>query len=673
MSNQLKAFVGHSFTDDDKPVVREFLDYFNQIKDMNIGFSWEHAEKAEPRELADKVLRLMEDKNLFIGICTNKEVAIDSGKLTNCKLNRKMFKAERAAVTSKTSDWITQEIGLAVGREMDLILLLENGVREPGGLQGNREYIPFDRDSPSKSFGKILEMITDLRPKAKAVPIEQAEIRAAPVKQDEAQDHQTGDQFRPKDDWDINKYRVALFRAIMTDNDEEEKVINEAFFASKVSQDNDFRETWEAMGEYFRILDDKGGKLANLETLAKKYPENVDIQRFLALAYGKYDEHNRAAIQFENAAQKAGNKLDEMKLYGQAALSYTQSSQKYESDITIEKMKEIIPAVENGEVELIKVLCKISEITDDQDLFFGLSEKLLQISPDDIDSRFQLAYKYSTSNKDELALFHYLKIPEGLRGLGSWNNLGVGFDKFDLTNKAVKAYRQAEKLEETLAMSNLANKFIKAGFLEEAEDICNRALTHKNYNKNILDSISRIKAIPDEEEKQEKTITAGAKTLSEFYRDYGHASLKSSIVNHVGQWKGPLCDFNLSIKDNQLIATGKYMQLGVSAFGLAFAGGMLPGLGTPKKEIWYEVMYEGKIFGQTAKCIFTKKEAGEAMPTRGLLGGQMGTQVLMIISDSLREIKVYEKSSGDAPIFYNLNRIDYDESNRNAPIMKKLP
>lgn len=33
---------------------------------MNIGFSWEHAETAEPKELAAKVKRLVEGKNLFV-------------------------------------------------------------------------------------------------------------------------------------------------------------------------------------------------------------------------------------------------------------------------------------------------------------------------------------------------------------------------------------------------------------------------------------------------------------------------------------------------------------------------------------------------------------------------------------------------------------------------------
>lgn len=48
---------------------------------------------------------------------------------------------------------------------MDVIILLEDGLRKPGGLQGDLEYIGFNRNEPSKSFNKILEMLTALTPK----------------------------------------------------------------------------------------------------------------------------------------------------------------------------------------------------------------------------------------------------------------------------------------------------------------------------------------------------------------------------------------------------------------------------------------------------------------------------------------------------------------------------
>ena len=69
MSN-ISAFVGHSFTEDDKAVVGRFLKYFDGVRDLGLGFTWDHAEEAEPKILSDKIKQKMKDRaetitNLF--------------------------------------------------------------------------------------------------------------------------------------------------------------------------------------------------------------------------------------------------------------------------------------------------------------------------------------------------------------------------------------------------------------------------------------------------------------------------------------------------------------------------------------------------------------------------------------------------------------------------------
>lgn len=174
MVNGIKAFIGHSFAEEDEAVVRPFLEFCDSVKALGIGFSWEHAKPAEPRELAEKVLRMIEDKNLFIAICTKKERVIAHNNLKASWLRKGVFNASDSDLGWKTSDWIIQEIGLCIGRGMDIILLIEKGLRPPGGLQGNREYIEFERESPERSFKKVLEMIKAILPKI-------AEIETKPV------------------------------------------------------------------------------------------------------------------------------------------------------------------------------------------------------------------------------------------------------------------------------------------------------------------------------------------------------------------------------------------------------------------------------------------------------------------------------------------------------------
>ncbi len=655
--NQLKAFVGHSFTDNDEAVVRAFLKFFDQVKNMNIGFSWEHAEPAEPKELAEKVLRLMEDKNLFIGICTSKEAAIQSDKLIRGTLKKKILKADEIHFTLKTSDWIIQEIGLAKGRNMDLILLVEQGVRQPGGLQGNLENIPFERHSPEKSFGKVLEMIQSLRPKAKALMSKEAEASPSPEEKSELENQEASDWLQPKADWKRRQYEFALMHTVASDDEESKKRINHAYLASKEGSVYENRESWEAFSEYVRILFGKGGRLTNLEEIAKRNSENDEVQRLLAKGYQEYEDYDKAAQCFEMAAQKSEDVSYALARHSEAVLALLKAGKKEEAKTIREKMKALAQKVEGGEAIIISSFRQVAELSGDSDDLFGLTERLLHLNPSDTDARFNLAYNYSQKDQEDASLYHYLKIPYQERGAIAWNNLGVEFDHFNLASKAVLAYRKAEEIGETLAMSNLVYKLIKAGFLHEAEELCKKAMTIQGYHKNVSHAVVKIKDLPDEEKKKETEITEKALPLSEFYRDYGYALLQEDQRDYAGQWQGPDCVLNVSIEKKKFIAEGFYeQQAAVGLYDLYHNLGMI---NRTKKMKRYKVKYEGIVDGRSVKCIFTKNAEGEADVLPTLLGGtEKEVEVLMILSIDLKQIRAYEKRDSQQRKFYSFSRID---------------
>ena len=144
---EIRAFVGHSFTEHDEAVVDVFLKFFATVQNA-LSFSWVSALPAEPTELAAKVLKLLEDRNVFIAICTKKQRSIAPDQLSPTPFRRGFLKGRTEQFVWKTSDWIIQEIGLAIGRGLRIILLLETGVAKPGGLQGDVEYIEFSRHTP---------------------------------------------------------------------------------------------------------------------------------------------------------------------------------------------------------------------------------------------------------------------------------------------------------------------------------------------------------------------------------------------------------------------------------------------------------------------------------------------------------------------------------------------
>jgi hypothetical protein len=257
-----------------------------------------------------------------------------------------------------------------------------------------------------------------------------------------------------------------------------------------------------------------------------------------------------------------------------------------------------------------------------------------------------------------------LKIPEKSRGASEWNNLGVQFNSCDLPYKSISAYRKAEELKETLAMSNLANLFIKSGFLNEADELCKRAVTYDDCHKNIYETISRIKNIPDQEAEKEKPILNNIKPLSEFYRGYGYASLQPNPGDIDGQWQGPRCVLKLSIKNNRLFASGKYeISLGL--------GNLLasPFTTTQLNERHFNIEYEGQVSGRAIKGFVSESSTdksttaytGHTLLTSfgvGGVGAENRPIFLMILSESLNEISVYEKSSGKELNLYSLKRID---------------
>lgn len=652
--SQLKAFVGHSFTSEDDEAVRAFLKFLDQVKDMNIGFSWEHAEPAEPKVLADKVLRLMEDKNLFIGICTSKEVAIQPDQLSRATFNKKVLKADEGQFSSKTSDWLIQEIGLAIGRGMGLILLVEKGVRQPGGLQGNLEYITFERSTPEKSFGKVLEMIQTLLPKAKAVLGGEGDIRAVSEKKPEAEEKKDGEWREPKDDWSRTRYEFALMHMVMSDNEQGAQKISETYLASEAGKIAKNRESWEACHEYWRLIFGKGGKLATLEGFAKTHLQNGEVQRYLAIGYQRYEEYAKAAKCFEAAADKAETKLEQLQRQGDAAVALTRSGQKDKAKSVIQTMKGLALDVESGESLLTEILCDVAKNEADKTLLFGLTERLLEFHPDDVETRFSLAYDYSQAGEDELALFHYLKIPYQERGAGTWNNIGVEFDHFRLGSKSVRAYRKSEELGETLAMSNLAQKLIGAGFLDEAEKICNEAVKVENYHKNVGNAISRIKDMPENEDEKEKEIRNKALPFTEFYKDYGRALTRMSPDSLATDWQGPQCKLSITISNGIFSAHGDYE---VEAFANVFARAALglEGFGGTKTKKRVIVKYEGIIDGLAIRGTVSKEKQGETQERSSLLSSsEKSKRVLMIISDDLSQIRVYEKEATKSMEFYKL-------------------
>ena len=303
----VRAFVGHSFTPDDSAVVEAFLKCLTAISEMHPSFSWQHAERAEPQIIDKKVLDLFADKTLFVAICTGKERVISPNALGQPLLRPKRLIADRDAFAWKTSDWIIQEIGLAIGLGLPVILLVEDGVRSPGGLQGNLEYIGFTRSAPEKAFPKLLEMIGTLSPRAKALQ-EVSEAPSTSTSEEVQRPEQSlldGTWTNPSPTWSSRAYEFAFLHFLALKDETNAKRISDAFLASNAGGAEEDRRTWTAYCERTRIEFDKGGKLQRLVALATEHPTSAGVVENLAFGYLHYEEYLKATDAFEQAASNA--------------------------------------------------------------------------------------------------------------------------------------------------------------------------------------------------------------------------------------------------------------------------------------------------------------------------------------------------------------------------------
>lgn len=586
----VRAFVSHSFTTGDEGLVSKFTGLFDLVAQLHPQFSWDRALRAEPRSVAGKVLDVFEDKNAFIGICTRRELVCDESA------SRKVLFSPYAVVRHeklvwKTSDWMLQEIGLARGRGLTCILFVENDVRNPGALFGDIQYVPFDRDSPESSYTKFMEMVAALSPNAPTVDATDTVVSSTSLPPSNTeivpQDPQIN-WLQPQADWTAKEYDHALFMSVF-DNDapaDAEQMIFDAFLRAPLSRGDEKR--WTAYREHVRVMAGKSTSLGLLVEGVAKSPDDPEILNYLALAYYQYDQFEDAAKALERVVVVATDEVQQIRAASFAALAYQRAGKLDERDRVLATANSLVS--DKTERHLLLGLKRLFSQSNPPLFLVGALERLIELDPADNSTRFELAYKYSELGNHKLALYHYLLIPTHDRQRETWNNIGNSSDALALPSKAVYAYRQAIALGETLAMSNLANKFSEAGFVDEAKRLCLDALNSEAPHKNVSTSLQRAQTAPENEQTAQQKIFDGARRVSDGFKKMGRASTQPQPTIISDLWRGPDCTLKVSIVGPHFSAAGEYER------PTAIVRAFVPGITEPRTR--YRVQYNGTIVGR---------------------------------------------------------------------------
>ena len=132
------AFIGQSFADNDAKVnesVRRFL--------IAYGLTVTTGEKPSAHTVSAKVKMRIDAADMFVGIFTRRD-----------KLAAKSEWAPSA--------WVVDEKAYALAKGKRLILLKEKGVNSVGGLQGDYEYLEFERADLADLLVRLLELLRGL-------------------------------------------------------------------------------------------------------------------------------------------------------------------------------------------------------------------------------------------------------------------------------------------------------------------------------------------------------------------------------------------------------------------------------------------------------------------------------------------------------------------------------
>lgn len=645
-----RAFVSHSFIEADEQLIGKFVTLFDRVSGLDKRFSWDRAIRAEPRSISEKVQNVFENKNVFIGICSKRERVGSEGDMVSYPfLGRLMWDSTLAW---KTSDWILQEIGLARGRSCSCIIFVENGVRNPAPLLADIQYIQFDREFPERCFTTFMDMVTNLSPPTEGLKDESAKIGAAPTEEDDerkgradegGKDDPKVDHFQPQPDWSRRQYGHALWVAYAISDvpDETAQRIYEAFLKSPLASDDSVRAEWRAENEYVRILFDKSNSIQSLVDCSKENPKNARIQSFLGRAYEQYQLFGDAAAAYRRASSLYDNPIDQIEALGALATILVKSGEKEKANEVISKATTLY----NSETEkaLLEVMRNYADARSDKILLIAVRERMLQLDPLDHDLRFKLAYAYGDRSENELSLFHYFMIPPSERKEWTWNNMGASYDALRLSARAVDAYRKAVDQKNTLAMRNLAEKYIDAGFIDEAASLCREALALPDYHTNLLGTLNRTKAVPGEEDKKVNEMVDSALICVGFIQEFGRALVRPRVSELPREWQSPDGVLIATLKGNAFAAIGDYEEP-VSGLARALT---IPGstVSTIKKRVRYQGQIVGCAISGTVSRSYPESTIGSATTPE---------PVMLILSDDGQSLRVSEGPTTLKPRIYDI-------------------
>lgn len=511
----MKAFIGHSFDDKDIEIVKKIKEH---IESLNV--KCETGEKPQHGFVSEKIKKRIINNDIFVGIFTcDKKILLE---------NRKPSKEDFYA----TSNWVIQESGFAIAENKKLIFLVEKGIYKFPELQGDQEYILFSRDLLGKTFTKINYMVLSMIDEtSKEIPSETGE------KLENIEKSEFGlekDKVKKVNQGKAIKKKVEVFLKLdkaMTEKEdyrEAQKIYKEEF--KKYLQGDEIVEWWAVVLRHSISCGDPDA-FGKLKVLANENKNSFNVIEQLGFAYEQIDEYQKAINKFSEARKLLDITKKEdieriIEFYEQESVCLT-SDDKYEEAIKLLSNLLYEDSFKEYKAKILAGLASLAKIKKDIERFFIYAEGSLNIDPTNADLRFGLAYRYSKKGDNEISLLHYKKLINVTKSPVGLNNLGVQYSILKLPVKSINSFFKSAENKETLAMANIAGRYLNEGFIEDAKREIKKA--HElsgegiEVHGNIGIAQNRMEEILEKEKKKEKVILAKAERERKFRVKYSEA------------------------------------------------------------------------------------------------------------------------------------------------------
>jgi hypothetical protein len=664
----IKAFLGHSFLKEDKDTIDKFKEYFSSLSKA-MDFQWEDAQESQIKSLSDKVKQKMEGKNLFIGIITKKHIEIERDKLLEPGFfNKDKCIARKADCKWGASYWIIQESGYAIAKGMRVLFLIEDGVREFPGLHADIEHIPFVRNKETDSYTNLNTALGNLLKETKGGEV-RIKTEEPPRKLEEEAGkiiEERGESFKDakeKNDKKEEKNEEEYFWDIYTAlHKKDEKSFNALKGEVLDKFKGDVAKTIEWKGKILNLESRLLNKnvLDELKALDRKSPDNSSILSWIAFELEKYGSYEEAARKYLDSAKQEKSNPERLIKIGYASEAYAKKRIPGEAiDILLRELKEDLPQEEQAQI--YQYLSDSVKILKDDNLFVVFAEKALSLNPSNDSLRFNLAYKYSEVEDDALSLYHYRILIKSNPTGANLNNLAVAYERLKMLSKAVQFYKKASNKDSTISMANLAQQFLEAGFVEEANEQLMRATGYKEYEKdNVGRALARIESMTKEEEEKEKKTLESIESVRQFKLEYAEAYSIPFVVTETiqGKWATRHGEFDIALESGNLLQAEREELIpegGVGLMGLALepylGATLLGGKPQPKENMRKKkIILDGQIIRN--RIIEYKIKNEEETSRRTLLDIPTDISGIGFVNKTMNVIKVMERDKDNKTCFY---------------------